>query len=132
MTLSGKLGRCAVGALGGSMILIALGTNDKAMAQYTQSGETLFNQRCGSCHVISRDQKAGIGPNLHGVVGRIAGSGPFSYSSALRDSKLTWTRANLDRYLAAPMQAVPGTRMAVSVREPAQRATIIRYLAAAK
>jgi cytochrome c len=73
----------------------------------------------------------GIGPNLHGVVGRAAASVPgFNYSPALKASKLRWDEATLDAYLAAPSKKVPGSRMPIATPDPAKRAAIIAYLKA--
>ncbi len=91
-------------------------------------GETLFRQRCQSCHSVAPGRTTPLGPNLVGVVGRKAGSTPFRYSPALKASGLTWNRATLDRFLAAPTRAVPGTRMVVAVPDAAQRAALIGYL----
>jgi cytochrome c len=96
------------------------------------NGEQLFRQRCQACHQVVVGKPANAGPNLAGVVGRKAGSGQFTYSPALKGSKLVWTRANLDRYLTAPARLVPGTRMVISVANPAQREAIIQYLSSTR
>ena len=97
------------------------------------SGETVFRQRCQACHTAAAGQPNRIGPNLAGVVGRKAASAPsFNYSAALKASGLTWTRANLDRFLQGPMRMVPGTRMAVALTDNAQRGALLNYLTAQK
>jgi cytochrome c len=97
-------------------------------------GQTLFKQRCQACHQVTAGKPSPIGPNLYGVVNRKAASAPvpFKYSEALKKSGLTWTRANLDKYLTAPAKMVPGTKMVVALPNPAQRAAIVDYLARAK
>jgi cytochrome c len=96
-------------------------------------GETVFRQRCAACHSAVPGQPNRVGPNLAGVVGRKAASAPaFNYSAALKASGLTWTRANLDRFLQGPMRVVPGTRMAVALTDNAQRGALLNYLAAQK
>lgn len=88
---------------------------------------------CRACHVVKKDAKSGLGPNLFGVVGRPAGSAVgFNYSPALKASKLKWDDATLDAYLASPMKKVPGSRMPIATPDPAKRAAIIAYLKAAK
>jgi cytochrome c len=77
-------------------------------------------------------QPARVGPNLAGVVGRKAASTAFNYSPALKASGLTWTRANLDRFLTGPARMVPGTRMSVVMSDAAQRAAVIQYLSQAR
>lgn len=84
------------------------------------------------CHSAVASRQVPIGPNLAGVVGRKAGSANFAYSAQLKQSGLTWNRANLDRYLTAPARMVPGTKMAVTVPNPAERAALINFLAAAR
>jgi cytochrome c len=94
------------------------------------AGETLFKQRCAMCHAVAG--KGGkLGPDLAGVYGRKAGATTFRYSPAMKASKTVWNAATLDRYLAAPTKAIPGTRMVISVAKPTERKAIISYLAAA-
>src|SRR5262245_2779735 len=94
-------------------------------------GQTFFQQRCKGCHSTEPGQTSALGPNLAAVVGRPAASTEFRYSAALKASGLTWTPENLDAYLAAPVKLVPGTRMFVSIPDPAQRAAVVEYLATA-
>lgn len=96
--------------------------------QAPPAGETLFRQHCAACHSMVAGQPSRLAPNLAGISGRRAGSASFAYSPALRASGLTWDRATLDRYLAAPTSAVPGTRMVVRVTDARRRAVLIDYL----
>lgn len=98
------------------------------------AGETLFNQRCKVCHVTTPGGAPGpLAPNLRGVVGRKSASTAFKmYSPALKGSGLTWTAANLDKFLTAPAKLVPGTRMVIAVSDPAQREALITWLATQK
>jgi cytochrome c len=93
-------------------------------------GADVYDDRCSGCHVIGA---AGQGPNLAGVVGRRAGTvAGFPYTAALKGSGLTWTPANLDRWLAGPQKVVPGTAMVAVVPDPAERRQLIAYLATLK
>jgi len=84
---------------------------------------------CRACHTVTMGGRNGIGPNLHGVVGRAAATAPgFIYSPALKASKLRWDEKTLNDYLAAPGKKVPGTRMPIATPDPAKRAAIIAYL----
>ncbi len=91
-------------------------------------GERVFAQ-CKACHVVEPGVNR-VGPSLHGVVGRKAGTVPgFNYSKANKDSGVTWTDAVLFDYLEAPQRFMPGTRMAFGGLKNAQdRADVIAFL----
>ena len=85
--------------------------------------------RCTMCHSFAEGEGLKIGPNLHGIVGRTAGTSPgYNYSPAMRDSGIVWTEQTLDSYLAAPGGMLPGTRMPMGEPDPAKRAEIIAFL----
>jgi len=90
-------------------------------------GRHIFEQRCALCHTTG--EGSAQGPGLGGVVGRKAASMPFGYSRALRESGLTWDRATLDRFLAAPSQLVTGTTMPVAIPDEVERRAVVDYLA---
>ena len=114
----------------GAACAVAVIAASGASAQAT--GESLFKVRCGACHGLAPAQGK-MGPPLKGVVGRKSGSAPgYAYSDGMAAAKLAWTRANLDRFLAAPAKTVPGAKMMVAVPAADQRAAIIAYLAAQK
>lgn len=84
---------------------------------------------CKACHSVEPG-KTVIGPSLHGVFGRKAGSlAGASYSPAMTGSGLVWDEATLDAFLTSPMAKVPGTRMTYAGQtDPARRAASIAYL----
>jgi cytochrome c len=127
MTISRFVGAAAV-----SLIFASAVPSPIFAAPPAANGETLYRQRCQTCHSVVAAKPAGVGPNLRGVVGRKAAAATFNYSTAMKQSKITWTQANLDRYLAAPTKTVPGTRMVIAVTDAAQRAAIIKYLSQTK
>lgn len=96
-------------------------------------GEQVF-RRCVACHTIDAGGANGIGPNLHGVVGRaVASHAGFSYSGAMKAKGGTWDAAALDAFVAEPMKALPGTRMAFAgIIDPVDRKALILYLEAQK
>ena len=71
-----------------------------------------------------------MGPSLFNVVNRHSGQIPdFHYSDANKQSGLTWNVSTLDRYLTAPRDLVPGTKMTFpGLKDPKKRADIIAYL----
>ncbi|NWK97560.1 cytochrome C [Sphingobium lactosutens] len=97
-----------------------------------QAPPPAFNA-CRVCHTVQKDAKSGLGPNLNGVAGRPAAALPgFTYSAALKGSRLRWDDQTLNDFLAAPMKKVPGTRMPIATPDPAKRAAIIAYLKSLK
>lgn len=110
--------------------LVTVWTISPACAQDAASGETVFKRNCSICH-SAQPGRTIIGPSLFGVLNRPSGHVPdFHYSEANKKSGLTWNVGTLDRYLAAPQQLVPGTKMTFpGLRDPKQRADLIAYLA---
>jgi hypothetical protein len=93
------------------------------------AGKTLFQQRCSVCHSAEAGDNGGEqGPSLSGILARKAASAPqFSYTQALRDSKLLWDAPTLKRFLASPATVVPGTTMLLAVPEEHERNNLIAY-----
>jgi cytochrome c len=85
---------------------------------------------CSACHSTAKGAPNGVGPNLFGVVGAASGTRlGYAYSPAMKGSKIRWTRAKLDAYLADPKSVVPGTKMMIpGVKDAAKRNDIINYL----
>ena len=102
---------------------------EATIAPTAAMGEQIF-KRCVACHTIDKGGANGIGPNLHGVVGRaVASHAGYSYSSAMKAKGGVWDDAALDVYLKQPMMAVPGTRMAFAgIPDDLDRKALILYL----
>lgn len=107
-----------------NLVLTAAPSGDAAR------GKALFEARCAVCHSTGSDNRQG--PGLGGVVGRKAASTHFGYSQPLRQSRLTWTPENLDRFLTGPNDLVPGTNMVLRVPEASERRELIAYLSTLK
>lgn len=92
------------------------------------AGKAVFTQ-CKTCHVVTPNVNR-IGPSLHGVVGRKAGTAPgYTYSAANKNSGITWTEPVLYQYLIAPQKYVPGTKMTYpGLKDAQKRADVIAYL----
>jgi cytochrome c2 len=105
-----------------------------AQAADASHGQQLFRAQCGVCHAGGEgDGAGGAGPSLQGVVGRkVGGDANFSYTDVLSGSKESWTVDNLGAFLADPSKAKPGTTMPIAVKDDAERADIVAYLASLK
>ena len=92
------------------------------------SAPASFGQ-CAACHSL-QPGKHGIGPSLAGIYGTTAGEIPdYNFSAPLKASGLVWDDATLDKWLEAPMQMVPGTKMTYGgLKDPAKRAELIAFI----
>jgi cytochrome c len=106
-------------------LALAAATAARAGGDATR-GEQLY-ARCLACHALEYDR---VGPRHCGLLGRRAGSVPrFDYSAAMKQSGIVWTARTLERFLAAPLEIVPGTTMTYAgVADAKERADLIAYL----
>lgn len=96
------------------------------------AGQRVFNQ-CRACHMVDDNGRNGIGPNLHGVVGRRAAAiENFRYSANMKElgeGGHTWTEEHLRAYLTNPKAVVPkGIMSFPGLRNPQQVEDVIAYL----
>jgi cytochrome c len=97
-----------------------------------QEGKLAFNNNCRRCHVTNEGDNR-LGPSLHNVLGREAGSSSgFAYSSAMKNASIVWDEETLDAYIENPDAVVPGNRMKPypGVSSAEERANIIAHLKA--
>lgn len=107
-------------------------TEVASQAPKAAPGKLLFMQ-CAACHSLEAGAPNKTGPNLHGVVDRQAGSVEgFRYSKAMAALDKSWTREELDKFLAKPVATVPGTTMAFGgMADADKRRQLIDYLESA-
>ena len=85
---------------------------------------------CVACHSFNEGGKAGVGPNLYGVVGAPHGHMEgYAYSAALKGKQGPWTYDELNEWLLKPAAYAPGTKMAFAgIGDGKKRADVISYL----
>jgi cytochrome c len=85
---------------------------------------------CTTCHTFQKGGANGQGPNLYGIIGRTRASVPgFAYSDAMKAKGGEWTVDDLNKFLTAPKEFVPGTKMNFpGFSKGSQRADVIAYL----
>lgn len=114
-------------------VVAAIGT--QAFAADIKAGKDAFSAQCTLCHSAEAGDGGGAqGPLLVNLFGRAAATADreFPYTQALKDSKLVWDAATLERFLAAPADVVPGTAMATPVPQKADRDNIVAYFESLK
>ncbi|WP_149537736.1 c-type cytochrome [Siccirubricoccus phaeus] len=116
----------AVAMLGGSAL--------PAAAQDAAAGQRVFNQ-CRACHTVDAGGRNGVGPNLHGIIGRKAASiEGFRYSAAMRakaEGGLEWDEETLRAYVTNPRAVVPAGSMSYpGLRNEQQLNDLLAYLKA--
>ncbi|GAC1346263.1 MAG: hypothetical protein NVSMB18_27980 [Acetobacteraceae bacterium] len=101
-----------------------------ASADAAQGEALVKSQGCVACHSFNKGGKAGVGPNLYGVVGAPHGHmDGYDYSKALKSKEGPWTFAALSTWLLKPSAYAPGTKMSYAgLADPKKRADIIEYL----
>ncbi|VEL34172.1 unnamed protein product [Protopolystoma xenopodis] len=95
-----------------------------------ERGKRLFAQRCAHCHTVEKGRPHKLGPNLHGIFGKICGrENGFPFTSANRDKGIIWNEETLFEYLQDPKKYMPGTSMIFSgLKKVDQRKDLIAYL----
>lgn len=115
-----------------ALMSIGIGTTraqNTILAGRPDSGAVVF-KKCMACHQVGPNAQNGIAPVLNGVVGRAAGQYPdYSYSAANENSGLVWDERTLARYLRAPTEVVPGTKMIFfGLKKDQEISDVIAYL----
>jgi cytochrome c len=121
--------RTAAAALLAAIVLSSSATTSAVASGDAGRGEEIYG-RCLACHALAFDR---VGPRHCGLFGRRAGSVEgFSYSAAMKKSKIVWNEKTLERFLANPPKAVPGTTMTYAgIPDARERADLIAFLKSA-
>ena len=126
--------RTAISGLVCTTFLMLLGFSavpqESARGADTELGQLTFNNACRTCHTIQEGYNR-LGPNLHNVIGRKAGSLPnYGYSSAMKGADFVWDKEKLDRFIAKPDEVVPGSNMKPfgGLTSAEDRAKVIAFL----
>ena len=102
---------------------------NSAAAADVEAGKTVFN-RCKACHKLEEGGHTTLGPSLHGLWGRKAGTlDGYNYSEAMKTSGIVWDDATLTKYLGDPKMAVAGNKMAFpGIKNDTEMANLLAYL----
>ncbi len=101
-----------------------------AAQEESDAGQVAYNNACRTCHSFKPGDNR-LGPTLHGVVGRKAGSVEgFAFSPAMKGSGVTWDEATLDKFISDPSQVVNGNKMQPygGIADASERDKIVNYL----
>lgn len=100
-----------------------------ASAQDAEAGKKVF-AKCAPCHSIGPGAKNKAGPELNGILGRPAASVEgFTYSTAMKNSGITWNDEKLHEWLKDPKALVPGTKMFFpGIKDEIDRDDLIAYI----
>jgi cytochrome c len=118
-------------------ILAVIASSGFAEAQedLVSAGESLFDDRCRSCHLVGPPTKfIKSSPNLNDLFGRRPGSLPDyeNYSEALVafGQDKVWDEATLTTFLHDPQGVVVGTRMQIyGIQDDEDLKALLAYLA---
>lgn len=107
-------------------------TETAALAGDVKAGKKVF-KKCKACHELEPG-KHGVGPSLHGIIGKAAGiEKGFRYSGAMAESGLTWDATTLTAFLTKPKTYLKGTKMAFGGLTKAEDIeNLLAYLASAQ
>lgn len=90
------------------------------------------SKKCASCHTFEKNGPNRVGPNLYGVINDHVGQGRngFNFSAAMKAKGGSWGFEELNKFIASPKGAVPGTAMGFAgIQKDSERADLIAYLA---
>lgn len=101
----------------------------EAAAGDAEAGKKVFI-KCQACHAVEEGVSK-IGPSLHGVIGRKAGTLADypGYSEQMKTSGVVWNKDTIAEFVKNPRTFVQNTRMLfVGLRNDQEIANLIAYL----
>jgi len=112
-------------------LVVTLSLAGPASAGDAAAGKSVFNSQCAMCHTITAGGPNLLGPNLHGIVGRTAGTlKGYNYSPAMKATGFVWTSEKLSAYVAGPATVVPGNKMPYAgLHQPLKVVDLMAFLA---
>ena len=105
------------------------GTAGATGAADLEAGKKAFI-KCQVCHSVEKDVSK-IGPSLHGVFGRKAGTlASFpGYSDPMKASGITWDEKTIAEFLKNPRTYIPKTKMLfIGTKDDAEISNLLAYL----
>ena len=115
-----------------TIALAALVLHGGAALAQDDAAQLAYNNHCRTCHSLDPGDHR-LGPSLHGVVGREAGSlQGYAFSGSMRRSGVTWDAETLDAFIEDPDAVVPGHGMRPyqGIQDPGVRARVLEALGA--
>lgn len=121
----------AVGCAAVVSIAAASDLESRLAGANLKRGQMLYLQ-CKACHDVEAGLPHKVGPNLHGIFGRKAGTAAgFKYTDAMVKSGIVWTPENMDAWLRQPGAMVQGNGMAFpGIVNEDDRASLVAWLLA--
>jgi cytochrome c len=120
-----------IASLSGMAYLLSSALPQVSQGAEAASEQQAFNNACRTCHLVKEGDNR-LGPNLHKIIGRKAGSLPdYNYSSAMKEPDFVWDEEKLERFIANPDELVPGNSMKPygGLASKDDRAKIVAFLA---
>ena len=78
---------------------IGASAQERKEAGPAASEQQAFNNACRTCHMVKEGDNR-LGPNLHKIIGRKAGSLPdYNYSGAMKEAGFVWDKEKLERFI---------------------------------